>query len=167
MSVINFRERVAIVTGASTGLGEAMVRKLAAEGIKTVLAARNKESLERIAADITKAGGTALVVPTDVRKEADILHLFKTTMDTFGRLDVLVNNAGIAQAIPTWDLTLSDWQAIIETNLTSAFICSREAMKIMKQQKRGRIINIGSVSSIVPRRKTRSATLPPSVRSTG
>jgi NAD(P)-dependent dehydrogenase (short-subunit alcohol dehydrogenase family) len=152
MSAINFRERVAIVTGASTGLGEAMVRKLADEGIKTVLAARNKENLDRIVADITKSGGTALAVPTDVRKETDILNLFKTTMDKFGRLDVLVNNAGIAQAIPTWDLTLSDWQAIIETNLTSAFLCSREAMKIMKQQKRGRIVNIGSVSSIVPRR---------------
>jgi len=151
MPAINFRERVAIVTGASTGLGEAMVRKLAAEGLKVVMAARNKENLDKIAADIKKAGGTALVVPTDVRKEADILNLFKTTMDTFGRVDVLVNNAGIAQAIPTWELTLADWQAIIETNLTSAFICSREAMKIMKQQKRGRIVNIGSVSSIVPR----------------
>ena len=151
MSSINFRERVAIVTGASTGLGEAIVRKLAAEGIKTVLAARNKENLDKIAADITKAGGTALVVPTDVRKEADILNLFKTTMDKFGRVDIVVNNAGIAQAIPTTDLTLTDWQAIIETNLTSAFLCSREAMKIMKQQKRGRIINIGSVSAMMPR----------------
>ena len=154
MPTINLSERVAIVTGASSGLGEAIARKLAAEGIKTVLAARSKEKLDALAAEIKQNNGTALVCQTDVRKEADILNLFKTTMDKFGRVDIMVNNAGIAQVIPTTDLSLADWQQIIDTNLTAAFLCSREAMKIMKQQKRGRIINIGSVSATVPRQNS-------------
>ncbi|MGZ5836573.1 MAG: SDR family oxidoreductase [Xanthobacteraceae bacterium] len=154
MAAINFGERVAIVTGASSGLGEAIARKLAAEGIKVVLAARSKEKLDELAAEIRNNKGTVLVCPTDVRKESDILNMFKAAMDAFGRVDIMVNNAGIAQAIPTTDLSLADWQQIIDTNLTSAFICSREAMKIMKQQKRGRIINIGSVSATVPRQNS-------------
>lgn len=151
---IDLTERVAIVTGASSGLGEAIARKLAAHGVKTVLAARNKEKLEALAAEIKQKGGTALVCQTDVTKETDILNLIKATMDKFGRLDVLVNNAGIAVHKPTVDVTTEEWRHIVDTNLTSAFIASREAMKIMKTQKRGRIINIGSVSASVPRTDT-------------
>ena len=151
---INLKERVAIVTGASSGLGEAIARRLAAESVKTVIAARNKEKLEALAAEIKQKGGTALVCQTDVTKEADILNMIKVTMDTFGRLDILVNNAGIAVHKPTVDVTTEEWRHIVDTNLTSAFIASREAMKIMKEQKRGRIINIGSVSATVPRTDT-------------
>lgn len=152
--MIDLRERVAIVTGASSGLGDAMARKLAKEGAKTVLAARSKDKLDALAAEITRAGGTALAVATDVTKEADILRLIKTTMDTYGRLDILINNAGMAVHKPTVDVTTAEWEQIVATNLTSAFIASREAMKIMKEQKRGRIINIGSVSATVPRAHT-------------
>jgi NAD(P)-dependent dehydrogenase (short-subunit alcohol dehydrogenase family) len=153
-AVINLRERVAIVTGASSGLGEAIARKLAAEGTRTVLAARSKDKLDVLAADIKAKGGTALAVTTDVTKEADILNLIETTMATHGRLDILINNAGIAVHKPTIEVTTPEWEHIVATNLTSAFIASREAMKIMKEQKRGRIINIGSVSATVPRAHT-------------
>jgi NAD(P)-dependent dehydrogenase (short-subunit alcohol dehydrogenase family) len=148
---IDLSTRVAIVTGASSGLGEAIARKLASEGAKTVLAARSKDKLEALAAEIKSRNGTTLVCQTDVSKEADILRMFKATMDAFGRVDIMINNAGIAQHKPTTEVTTAEWQQIVDTNLTSAFICSREAMKIMKQQKRGRIINIGSVSATVPR----------------
>jgi NAD(P)-dependent dehydrogenase (short-subunit alcohol dehydrogenase family) len=151
---IDLRERVAIVTGASSGLGAAIARKLAAEGAKTVLAARSKDKLDALAAEIKLNKGTALACATDVTKEADILRLIKTAVDTFGRLDILVNNAGIAVHKPTTEVTTAEWQHIVDTNLTSAFIASREAMKIMKEQRRGRIINIGSVSAIVPRTNT-------------
>jgi NAD(P)-dependent dehydrogenase (short-subunit alcohol dehydrogenase family) len=152
--MVDLRERVAIVTGASSGLGDAIARKLAAEGCKTVLAARSKDKLDALAADIKARNGTALAVATDVSKEADILRLMKTTTDTYGRLDILVNNAGMAVHKPTVDVTTPEWEQIVATNLTSAFIASREAMKIMIGQKRGRIINIGSVSATVPRAHT-------------
>ena len=151
---VDLKERVAIVTGASSGLGYAIARKLAAHGVKTVLAARNKEKLDTLAAEITKKGGTALACQTDVTQEADILNMIKAATDKFGRLDILVNNAGIAVHKPTVDVTTEEWRNIVDTNLTSAFIASREAMKIMKEQKRGRIINIGSVSATVPRTDT-------------
>jgi NAD(P)-dependent dehydrogenase (short-subunit alcohol dehydrogenase family) len=151
---INLKERVAIVTGASSGLGEAIARRLAAEGVKTVLAARSKDKLEKLSAELNQKGGTTLICPTDVTKEADILNMIKATMDKFGRLDILINNAGIAVHKPTTEVTTEEWRNIVDTNLTSAFIASREAMKIMKVQKRGRIINIGSVSATVPRADT-------------
>ena len=151
---VNLKERVAIVTGASSGLGEAIARRLAAEGVKTVLAARSKDKLEKLAAELNQKGGTTLICPTDVTKEADILNMIKATMDKFSRLDILVNNAGIAVHKPTTEVTTEEWRNIVDTNLTSAFIASREAMKIMKVQKRGRIINIGSVSATVPRADT-------------
>ena len=151
---VNLKERVAIVTGASSGLGEAIARRLAAEGVKTVLAARSKDKLEKLAAELNQKGGTTLICPTDVTKEADILNMIKATMDKFSRLDILVNNAGIAVHKPTTEVTTEEWRNIVDTNLTSAFIASREAMKIMKVRKRGRIINIGSVSATVPRADT-------------
>jgi NAD(P)-dependent dehydrogenase (short-subunit alcohol dehydrogenase family) len=152
--MIDLTERVVIVTGASSGIGEAIAREFAGDGAMTVLAARRADKLTALAAELREAGGTVLDCPTDVTSEADILHLFATTMGKFGRVDVLVNNAGIADHTPTVDITLAAWQRVIDTNLTSAFLCSREAMKIMKAQRRGRIINIGSVSAKVPRPDT-------------
>jgi NAD(P)-dependent dehydrogenase (short-subunit alcohol dehydrogenase family) len=152
--MIDLTERVVIVTGASSGIGEAIAREFAGDGAMTVLAARRADKLTALAAELREAGGTVLDCPTDVTSEADILHLFATTMGKFGRVDVLVNNAGIADHTPTVDVTLAAWQRVIDTNLTSAFLCSREAMKIMKAQRRGRIINIGSVSAKVPRPDT-------------
>jgi NAD(P)-dependent dehydrogenase (short-subunit alcohol dehydrogenase family) len=147
-------DRVAIVTGASSGIGKAIARALAGAGAKTILAARTHEPLRSLAGEIRAAGGTALDCPTDVTSEEQVLHLFKTARDAYGRVDLLVNNAGIADHTPTAELSLAQWQKVIDVNLTAAFLCSREALKIMKVQKRGRIINIGSVSARVPRPNT-------------
>jgi NAD(P)-dependent dehydrogenase (short-subunit alcohol dehydrogenase family) len=145
------QNRVAIVTGASKGIGKAIAQALAAEGASVMLAARNRAELDAAACEIGSNGGAALAVPTDITVEADIVDLFKTVMDRHGRLDILVNNAGISLGAPTDQIPLSSWQKVIDTNLTGAFLCCREALKIMKPQKSGRIINIGSISSITPR----------------
>jgi NAD(P)-dependent dehydrogenase (short-subunit alcohol dehydrogenase family) len=152
--MIDLTERAVIVTGASSGIGEAIAREFAGVGAMTVLAARSADKLASLAAELREAGGTVLDCPTDVTSEAAILRLFAATMARFGRVDVLINNAGIADHTPTVDVTLAAWQRVIDTNLTSAFLCSREALKIMKQQRRGRIINIGSVSAKTPRPDT-------------
>ena len=147
-------ERVAVVTGASSGIGVAIARTFAGAGVKTVLAARSVDKLEAVAAEIAGSGGTALACPTDVTSEPQVVRLFERTMAAYGRVDLLVNNAGLADHIPTVDLTLADWRRSIDTMLTGPFLCGREAMRIMVKQKRGRIINIGSVSSRRPRPHT-------------
>jgi NAD(P)-dependent dehydrogenase (short-subunit alcohol dehydrogenase family) len=143
--------RVAIVTGASKGIGQAIARAFAMEGADVVIAARSRPGLEAVASEIAGHGGSALPIPTDITVEADIVDLFKTTMERYGRVDILVNNAGISLGMPTDQIPLRDWQRVIDTNLTGAFLCSREALKIMKPQNCGRIITIGSISSITPR----------------
>ncbi|HEX5778063.1 MAG TPA: SDR family oxidoreductase [Xanthobacteraceae bacterium] len=139
--------RVAIVTGASSGLGRGIAEKLAGAGAKVVLAARRKDVLDQIVADIKRDGGAALAVPTDVTKEADVVTLFKKACGAFGRVDILVNNAGVPNFKPTEEMSLADWQAIVDLNLTAVFLCSREALKIMKEQGGGRIVNMGSISA--------------------
>jgi NAD(P)-dependent dehydrogenase (short-subunit alcohol dehydrogenase family) len=145
------QNRVAIVTGASKGIGKAIARAFAMEGASVVIAARDRAALDAVAGEIARDGGAVLAVPTDITIEADIVALFKAAVDRHGRLDILVNNAGITLGMPTDQISLSRWQKVIDTNLTGAFLCSREALKIMKPQKSGRIINIGSISSITPR----------------
>jgi NAD(P)-dependent dehydrogenase (short-subunit alcohol dehydrogenase family) len=146
--------RVAVITGASSGIGAAMARGFAAAGVKTVLAARSVEKLDAAAADIAAKGGTALVCQTDITSEPQVIRLFERTITAYGRVDLLINNAGLADHIPTVELSLADWQRSIDTMLTGPFLCGREAMRIMIEQKRGRIINIGSVSSRRPRPHT-------------
>jgi NAD(P)-dependent dehydrogenase (short-subunit alcohol dehydrogenase family) len=145
--------KVAIVTGASSGVGEASALALAREGYAVVLAGRRKELLESVA---KKAGPGArtLVVPTDVSDPDAIRNLFARTKEAFGRLDVLFNNAGIgAPGVPLEDLTFEQWKAVVDTNLTGSFVCTQEAFKIMKSQdpRGGRIINNGSISAHTPR----------------
>jgi NAD(P)-dependent dehydrogenase (short-subunit alcohol dehydrogenase family) len=147
-------ERVAVITGASSGIGAAIARMFAGAGIKTVLAARSVDKLDAIAAEIEGNGGTALACPTDVTVEPQVVRLFERTIAAYGRVDILVNNAGLADHIPTIDLSLAEWQRSIDTMLTGPFLCGREAMRVMVKQKRGRIINIGSVSSRRPRAHT-------------
>ena len=145
------QDRIAVITGASTGIGKSIAVAYAAEGAKIVLASRNKEKLESVAKEIEDAGGSALVVPIDVTDEDAVIDLYRQTVAAFDRVDILVNNAGVSKGAPTDELSLKVWQEVIGTNLTGAFLCSREAFKIMKPRRSGRIINIGSVSAKVPR----------------
>jgi NAD(P)-dependent dehydrogenase (short-subunit alcohol dehydrogenase family) len=143
--------RVVIVTGASSGIGEACALAFARKGAKTVLAARRAERLSALVAKIEEMGGEALAVATDVTDEAAVDNLFASAVERFGTVDVLINNAGIADSTPVDEMTLETWRQVIETNLTSAFLCSRAAFRTMKGKGRGRIINVGSISARVPR----------------
>ena len=143
--------RVAVVTGASSGIGEACAVAFAAKGAKVVLAARRAERLASLVERIEGAGGEALAVATDVTDEAAVDDLFARAVERFGTVDVLVNNAGIADSTPVDEMALETWRKVIETNLTSAFLCSRAAFRAMKGKGRGRIINVGSISARVPR----------------
>jgi NAD(P)-dependent dehydrogenase (short-subunit alcohol dehydrogenase family) len=154
MKTKDMSERVAVITGASSGIGAAIARAFADAGIKTVLAARSTDKLEEVAAEIRGKGRTALACATDITMEPQVVRLFERTMEAYGRVDILVNNAGLADHIPTVDLTLAEWRRSIDVMLTGPFLCGREAMRVMMKQKRGRIINIGSVSSRRPRPHT-------------
>lgn len=147
------QDKIAIVTGASNGIGRGIAETFGAEGAKTVLVARRGELLDEVAAGIRKKGGEALPVPSDLTKEDAVTALFAKVRERYGRLDVLVNNAGIATHMNTEDITLDYWRNALDINITAAFLCSREAIRMMKAQepKGGRIINIGSVSAKTPR----------------
>ena len=131
-------DRVAIVTGASNGIGRGIAEALAAAGAKTALAARRTEMLVEVASGIRSAGGTALPVTTDVTREDQVAQLFRKTYETYGRVDVIVNNAGVPTHVPIEDITLRYWQEVLDMTLMAAFLCSREAVKIMKNYFAGR-----------------------------
>ena len=143
--------KIALVTGASSGLGAEMARALAEAGASVVIAARRKDRLDTLAAEM---GGDTLAVECDVTDEAAVERMFAAAIDRFGRLDILVNNAGMADHTPTDELSLDRWREILDTNLTSAFLCARAALRIMKKQGGGRILNVGSLSGLVPRGDT-------------
>ncbi|CAN5278710.1 SDR family oxidoreductase [soil metagenome] len=147
--------KVAIVTGAGSGIGRAVTLAFAKAGAKVALAGRRSDAL---AETIKLAGVSAdrlLAVPTDVTDQASVKALFARTKETFGRLDILFNNAGTGApgTIMLEDLTLAQWQAVVNTNLTGPFLCTQEAFRIMKDQtpRGGRIINNGSISAYAPR----------------
>ncbi len=147
-------DRIAIVTGAGSGIGKAVALALLQEGYAVVLAGRRKERLEAVALEGKGAGRRTLVVPTDVGDPDSVKALFAATKDTFGRLDVLFNNAGTgAPPVPLEDLTYEQWKTVVDANLTGVFLCTQEAFKIMKSQqpRGGRIINNGSISAHAPR----------------
>jgi NAD(P)-dependent dehydrogenase (short-subunit alcohol dehydrogenase family) len=146
--------KVVIVTGASSGIGKEVALAFLRERYSVALAGRRRELLEQVAAEGRKSNSPSLVVQTDVRDPESVRNLFARTYETFGRLDVLFNNAGIgAPPVPLEDLTFDKWQAVVETNLTGAFLCTQEAFRIMKTQqpRGGRIINNGSISAHAPR----------------
>jgi len=146
-------KKVAIVTGAGSGVGRAVGLVLLSEGYHVALAGRRKDALEQVAGEAGPARSRALVVPTDVRDPEAIRALFAQTKSAFGRLDLLFNNAGIGAAGLLEDLTVEQWKAVVDTNLTGSFLCTQEAFKIMKSQdpRGGRIINNGSISAYTPR----------------
>ena len=125
-------------------MGRAIAEALAREGAAVALAARTKAEIERVASEIQAEGGRALAIKTDVRCEEDVLNLIKGVKDTFFRLDILVNCAGIGIFAPVVSMKTSDWDALIETNLKGAFLTCREALKVMMEQRSGHIINISS-----------------------
>ena len=146
--------KVALVTGAGSGIGRASALALMKDGFDMVLAGRRKEPLDEVAKEGAAMGRKTLAVPTDLSDPAQIKALFAKVTDVFGRLDLLFNNAGIgAPAMPLEDLPFDKWQAVVATNLTGPFLCTQEAIKIMKAQnpRGGRIINNGSISAHTPR----------------
>jgi NAD(P)-dependent dehydrogenase (short-subunit alcohol dehydrogenase family) len=146
--------KIALVTGAGSGIGRASALALQAAGYAVILAGRRATQLEETASMAAPSGGPLLAVPSDVGKPEEVRALFAATREKFGRLDVLFNNAGIGTpAIPMEDLTYEQWSAVMACNLTGAFLCAQEAIRIMKAQdpRGGRIINNGSLSAHVPR----------------
>ena len=146
--------KIALVTGAGTGVGKAVAVALAKAGYNLVLAGRRPEPLAEVAGLVNGAGTQALAVPTDITKRDSILALFAKIKSSFGRLDVLFNNAGIgAPPVPLEDLPYEALQNVVATNLTGMFLCTQEAIKIMKAQspRGGRIVNNGSISAHTPR----------------
>ena len=146
--------KVALVTGAGTGVGRAVTLALMREGYAVVLAGRRKELLDAVAKEGAQTPGEALTVAADVADPVSIKALFAKAKDNYGRLDLLFNNAGIgAPAMPIEDLPLDKWRAVVDTNLTGPFVCTQEAFRMMKAQtpRGGRIINNGSISAHTPR----------------
>jgi len=146
--------KIALVTGAGSGIGKATALALAREAWSVVLAGRREELLQAVGAEIEALGAAALGVPTDVTDPASVAALFGKAKAAFGRLDLLFNNAGTsAPGVPMEDLPFDKWQSVVATNLTGPFLCAQEAIKLMKDQapRGGRIINNGSISAHAPR----------------
>jgi NAD(P)-dependent dehydrogenase (short-subunit alcohol dehydrogenase family) len=148
------QNKVAVVTGAGSGVGKGAALALARDGYAVVLAGRRKEPLDAAAREIETLGAKALAVVTDVGDPASVAALFAETKKAFGRLDVLFNNAGIgAPGVPLEDITYDQWQAVVDANITGAFLCTQQAFRMFKAQdpQGGRIINNGSISAHTPR----------------
>lgn len=146
--------KVALVTGAGSGIGKAAALALQKSEFSVVLTGRRADALAATASQATAEGGRMIAIPADVSRPDEVIVLFDRIRDTFGRLDVLFNNAGRgAPAIPMEDLTFEQWTAVVNVNLTGAFLCAREAIRLMKAQnpRGGRIINNGSISAHTPR----------------
>jgi NAD(P)-dependent dehydrogenase (short-subunit alcohol dehydrogenase family) len=149
--------RVAVITGAGSGIGRAVALAFLADGYRVVLAGRRAAALQEALAAAGAAGRNGLAVVCDVTDASSVQALFATTRREFGRLDVLFNNAGIsAPAVPLEDLPVATWNAVVATNLTGPFLCTQEAFRIMKAQdpRGGRIINNGSISAHAPRARS-------------
>ena len=138
-------DKVAIVTGASRGIGRLIAVALAGQGTKVVVSARNAEALDSLVSEIGQQGGQALAVAGDVAVEADADNLVARAVESYGKVDILVNNAGITRDGLLLRMKSEDWDAVLDTNLKGAFLCIRAAAKVMSKQRAGRVINISSV----------------------
>jgi NAD(P)-dependent dehydrogenase (short-subunit alcohol dehydrogenase family) len=139
--------RIALITGASKGIGQGIARNFAAEGATVILTARSADLLNETVETLIGTGSQALALPADITDEQQVQHVFRQTLDRFGRLDILVNNAGIFDGGPLDQLSLETWEKVMAVNLRGPFLCTREALRVMKEQRSGRIINIGSISA--------------------
>ena len=141
--------RTAIVTGASSGLGVTFAETLAESGVDVVIGARRYDKLVEVAKRLERLGRRVISVQTDVTKEEDVDKMVRTAMENFGRVDILVNNAGAATVSPSVEMSLEEWNRVINVNLTGVFLCAREAAKEMMKRKYGKIINIASIYGAV------------------
>jgi NAD(P)-dependent dehydrogenase (short-subunit alcohol dehydrogenase family) len=138
------QDKVAVVTGAAHGLGQAITRRLAEEGARVVLGDLDASGLERTAADITTAGGVACTVVGDLTQEAPAAQLIQTAVERYGRLDILVNNVGGSRTAKIWEMAVEDWDFVLRLNLRSTFLCTRYAVQHMMRQRSGTIVCISS-----------------------
>src|SRR5581483_10277391 len=145
---MSMKDRIAIITGAGRGVGRATARLFAREGARVVLFSRTHSQVEQAAAEIVQAGGHALAVAGDVSREEDVLALFQRVKETYGRVDVLVNAAGIVAVRPFVEMDTATWDQVIGINLRGTFLCCREAFRLMAAQQRGVIINLSSLSGV-------------------
>lgn len=144
---MRFEGKTVLITGASRGLGRYIAERFAAEGAKVVLAARNEPILKEAVAQINAHGGRAVYCVTDISQEYGARKAVETTWKTYGSMDILVNNAAVHKALPVWDMSTADWEEMIKVNLTGAFLCAREAIKYMRLQNKGVILNISSTAA--------------------
>ena len=148
MSQFELKDKVAIVTGGGSGIGKSIALEFARVGAKVVVGSRKQENLDKVAEEIKAIGGESLAIATDVRVPEQVDNLVKQTVDKFGKLDIMVNNAGASFPIAVEELSPNGWDTIININLKGTFLCSVAAGKVMIQQKSGKIINISSVAGI-------------------
>jgi NAD(P)-dependent dehydrogenase (short-subunit alcohol dehydrogenase family) len=148
--VMDFKGLVVVITGAANGIGKGLATAYAGKGANIVLADINETSGKRIVEEIKKQKGSAVFVHTDVRKEEDIIDLMKTAKKTYGQIDILINNAGVSKWKSPYELTGEEWDDILDTNLRSVFLCSREAAKYMRTNKDGgSIVNLASTRALM------------------
>ncbi|WP_408011659.1 SDR family NAD(P)-dependent oxidoreductase [Pseudalkalibacillus sp. A8] len=152
--MFRFEEKVAVVTGAGQGIGEASAKQFADEGAKVAILDMNKEGAERVASNIRNDGGEVIALTCDVTNGDDVKKCFEVIDRKFGRIDILVNNAGITRDSLLFKMSDNDWDSVIQTHLKGAFLCSREAQKYMVQQKYGKIVMLSSRSALGNRGQT-------------
>jgi NAD(P)-dependent dehydrogenase (short-subunit alcohol dehydrogenase family) len=145
---LSIKDHVAIITGAGRGIGRAAAHRFAREGAQVVLFSRTAASLNEVSAEITRVDNRTLAIVGDVSREEDVHHLFQNVMDAYGRVDILVNCAGIVAVRPFVDMDVSTWDRVINVNLRGTFLCCLEAFRIMAKQRSGVIINLSSLSGV-------------------
>lgn len=146
---MNFKKKVVIVTGAGHGIGRSIAQAYALKGAKVIIADKNRDSGLETEKSILSSGGIAAFIQTDISRPKDIEELVKKTVELYGTIDILINNAGISKWISPYEITVEEWDEIINTNLRSIFLCSREAAKIMKEHGSGSIVNIASTRAMM------------------
>jgi glucose 1-dehydrogenase len=151
MSIDSSVDKVVVVTGSGKGIGKSIAVAFARENYHVVVNARNKEDIERVVSEIGSMGKEASAFAGDISKEDDCINLISFALEKFGKIDLLVNNAGIQRAVPIDEMTVEEWDNVLNVNLRGAFICSREAVKSMLKLRKGCIINISSVHQIIPK----------------